>query len=79
MRGLAMTVLLGLAACAGADGASSAGASSELRGWLTTAGKPPSKAEFAAVVAACEDRAKSVDKNGPLDSCLADLGLRRVQ
>jgi len=35
--------------------------------------------EFAAVVAACEDRAKSSDKSGPIEGCLADYGLRRVQ
>ena len=56
-----------------------ASASSELREWQTADGKPPSKTEFAAVVAACEDRAKSANESGPIEGCLADYGLRRVQ
>ena len=79
MRGVVVFVLFGLVVCAAADGATPASASSELRGWQTTTGKPPSRAEFAAVVAACEDRAKGADKGAPLEGCLADLGLRRVQ
>ena len=74
MRGIALIALLALAACASGDGMSAPGPSAELRGWQTAAGQPPSKAEFAAVVAACQDRARS----GPIDGCLADLGLRRV-
>ena len=75
MRGVAFIVLLGLVPCA----VTPASASSELREWQTATGKPPSKNEFAAVVAACEDRAKSSDKSGPIEGCLADYGLRRVQ
>ena len=56
-----------------------ANASSELREWRTADGKAPSKNEFAAVVAACEDRAKTANKSDPIDGCLADYGLRRVQ
>ena len=74
MRGSAFFLLLVLAGCATGDDMSPAGSSSELRGWQTAAGRPPSKAEFAAVVAACQDRAKS----GPIEGCLADLGLRHV-
>ena len=79
MRGIVIVVLWGLVACAAGDGVAPASASSELRGWQTATGKPPSKHEFAAVVAACEDRAQSSDKSGPIEGCLADLGLRRVQ
>lgn len=79
MRGVAAFFLLGLVACATADGATPDGASSELRQWQTTTGKPPTKAEFAAVVAACEDREKNPHDSGPIEECLADLGLRRVQ
>jgi len=79
MRGVAFLVLFGLVACATGDAVTSASASSELRGWQTAAGKPPSKTEFAAVVAACEDRAKSTNQSGPIEGCLADYGLRRVQ
>ena len=45
----------------------------------TADGKPPSKKEFAAVVAACEDRAKAANKSDPIEGCLADYGLHRVQ
>jgi hypothetical protein len=79
MRGVAFGVLFGLVACATGDAVTSANASSELREWQTAAGKPPSKNEFAAVVAACEDRAKTENKNDPIEGCLADYGLRRVQ
>jgi hypothetical protein len=79
MRGVAFFVLFGLVACATGDAVTPASASSELREWQTATGKPPSKNEFAAVVAACEDRAKNSDKTGPIEGCLADYGLRRVQ
>lgn len=79
MRGITLLILLSLVACATADGMSPASASSELRAWQTTTGKPPSKAEFAAVVAACQDRAERADRSGPIEGCLADLGLRHVQ
>ena len=79
MRGVAFIVLLGLVACATGDAVTPASASSELREWQTATGKPPSKNEFAAVVAACEDRAKSSNKGDPIEGCLADYGLRRVQ
>jgi hypothetical protein len=79
MRGVACFILLGLVACAAGDAMTPASASSELRGWQTVAGKAPSKNEFAAVLAACEDRAKSTDKSGPIEGCLADYGLHRSQ
>ena len=79
MRGVALVVFLGLIACAMGDATTSANASSELREWQTAAGKPPSKNEFAAVVAACEDRAKTANKSDPIEGCLADYGLHRVQ
>jgi hypothetical protein len=79
MRRFAVFILLGLAACAASDAVAPASASTEVRGWQEASGKPPSQVEFAAVVAACQDRAKSAGRNGPIDTCLADLGLRRVQ
>jgi hypothetical protein len=79
MRGVACFILLGLVACAAGDAVTAASASSELREWQTAAGKAPSKNEFAAVLAACEDRAKSTDKSAPIEGCLADYGLRRAQ
>jgi len=79
MRGVAFLLLFGLVACATGDAVMPASASSELRGWQTAAGKPPSKNEFAAVVAACEDRAKNSTNSSPIEGCLADYGLRRTQ
>jgi hypothetical protein len=79
MRGVALVVFLGLIACAMGDAATSANASSELRQWQTVAGNPPSKNEFAAVVAACEDKAKTRNNSDPIEACLADYGLHRVQ
>ncbi len=79
MRGVVFFILLSLAACVARDAIVPSSASSEIRGWQEASGKPPSQAEFAAVVAACQDRAKSADSGGPIDNCLADLGLRRIQ
>jgi hypothetical protein len=79
MRGFAAFILLSLTACATGDAVTPASASSEIYGWRETSGKPPSRVEFAAVVAACRDRAKGTDKNAPIEDCLADLGLHRVQ
>ena len=78
MRESTLTAL-GLIACLVAGGATAAGVSSELRQWQTATGKPPSKAEFAALVAACEDRAKHSDNAESIDNCLAGFGLHRVQ
>jgi ABC-type glycerol-3-phosphate transport system substrate-binding protein len=77
MRAIAVVALLALGACAAASG-STASASSEMRDWQTPTGKPPTKAEFAALVAACQDKVKTTTESGPFDGCLADLGLRRT-
>jgi len=79
MRGFAFFILLSVAACAARDAAVPPSAFLEVGGWQEASGKPPSQAEFAAVVAACQDRAMSADRGGLIDNCLADLGLRRVQ
>ena len=79
MRGVVFLVLFGLVVCATGDVVSPTHASSELRDWQTAAGKPPSKNEFAAVVAACEDRAKTSSGSAAIEGCLPDYGLRRVQ
>jgi hypothetical protein len=79
MRGVAFFVLFGLVACATGNAVTPASASSDLKEWRTATGKPPSTNEFAAVVAACEDRAKNSNNSAPLEGCLADYGLRRVQ
>jgi hypothetical protein len=75
MQGVAFVMMFGLVACA----AGAVSASSELRNWQTATGTPPSKNEFAAVIAACEDRMKNADKTVQIEGCLADYGLRRVQ
>ncbi len=79
MRGVVLLLLLGLAAYVTTDRITPPGVSSELNDWQTPKGKPPTRAEFAAVVAACQDRKKSADQTGPMGGCLTDLGLRRVQ
>jgi hypothetical protein len=78
MRAIAVVALLAMGACAAASG-STASASSEMRDWQTPTGKAPTKAEFAALVAACQDKVKTTADSAPFDGCLADLGLRRVQ
>jgi hypothetical protein len=78
MRGIAFLLLLGLAACAAVSDTTASAPAAE-RDWQTPSGRPPSKAEFAALVAACQDKVKATVENGPMVGCLADLGLRRVQ
>jgi len=46
-------------------------ASIDPAGWCYFSGKPPTKAEFAALSATCEA------KGGVMDACLIDLGLKR--
>jgi len=80
---LMLGLLLGLAACRESDGSQQAGlGSGDMRGWRFVSGKPPTRAEYAAVVAACRDgavqRAQAPSSLGALDACLADLGLKRA-
>lgn len=77
MRAVAAILLLGLGACAAATGASPS-ASARMRDWATPNGDPPTRAEFAALMAACQDKAKTADAGAAIDGCLADLGLRRT-
>jgi hypothetical protein len=76
MPRLALLLLLGLFACSSNEPSASHG-SVPMQGWRTQLGKVPTQAEFAAVVASCQDRAKS--PGGSLNSCLTDMGLRRSQ
>jgi hypothetical protein len=74
MRRLAPIVLLVLAGCTQTDTADTGDANApDPAGWRFASGNAPSKAEFAALAASCQDR------GGALDSCLADLGLKRTQ
>ena len=80
MPRFAFFLMLGLAACSESDATHQAGlGSGEMQGWRFASGKPPSRAEYAAMVAACQDGAVTRARTAPLDSCLADLGLRRAQ
>jgi hypothetical protein len=75
MRWLALFLLLGLAACA--EPSQEAGPP-DMQGWRFASGKAPTRAEYAAIVAACEDGAVKRSQGTSLDSCLAGLGLKRA-
>ena len=76
MPRLALVLLLGLAACAESD--SGASAPADMQGWRFAPGKPPTRAEYNAIVAACQAGAVRRSHAGPFDACLADLGLKRA-
>ncbi|MBV8890189.1 MAG: hypothetical protein JO267_01425 [Alphaproteobacteria bacterium] len=79
MPRVAFVVLLSLAACAAPDTSQSVAAGPpDMQGWQGLSGKAPTKNEFAALVAACEDRAKVTGRPDPIDDCLADHGLRHA-
>ena len=69
-------MLLGLASCSLFGGEQAAGPDS-MEGWRFASGRLPTRAEYAAVVAACQDRAVRAAQQKPLDACLAELGLKR--
>ena len=77
MARFAVLLMLGLAACSLLGSDEPVAAPTDMQGWRFTSGKRPSRAEYAAVVAACEHGALSRTQGKPLDLCLADLGLRR--
>lgn len=76
MPRVALLLMLGLAACSLLESDEPA-APTDVQGWRFASGKRPSRAEYAAVVAACQDGAVPRTRGQPLDACLADLGLRR--
>jgi hypothetical protein len=83
MPRLAVLIMLGLAACAVFDTSQESDlGSGEMAGWRSVSGKAPSRAEYAAMVAACQggavQRTAAPSSLGALDSCLADLGLKRA-
>jgi hypothetical protein len=69
-------VALGLAACASETEVSGP---PEMQGWRGLSGKAPTRAEYAAMVAACQDGAVRRAQAKPLEACLVDLGLRRTE
>ena len=73
---IALFALPVLAVCVGSQ---AAGAAGSLDGWRFASGKLPTKAEYAAIVAACEDGSVRRLDGESLETCLAELGLRRVQ
>jgi len=72
MRTIALCMLFALAA----SGAVAASQPTDVSGWKMASGKVPTKAELAAVVAACEMKA-AAGRDKPLAACLGDLGLKR--
>jgi len=72
-------ILLGLGACGLLDTGQGDLGSGEMRDWRLASGKAPSRAEYAALVAACQDGALRRAAAATLDSCLAGLGLKRAQ
>lgn len=74
MRHLLYLLLPALAACSTEITEPADAAMADPSGWRLASGKPPTPAELTAVVASCQELAKS----GPMDRCLSDLGLRRA-
>ena len=76
MPRFAALLVLVLASCALSEGDEPA-APTDMQGWRFTSGKRPSRAEYAAVIAACQDGAVPRTQGKSIDLCLADLGLLR--
>jgi hypothetical protein len=76
LNGIAVIALLALAACSNnPQTASVETPAPDATGWRLASGKAPTKAEFAALAATCEDQTKG----GSFDACLSSLGLKRSQ
>ena len=75
---LMVFVMLGVVGCGPSDRSRVSGSGAEeMRGWSLASGKRPSRAEYTAMVASCEQGAVRAARGRPLEACLADLGLRR--
>jgi hypothetical protein len=73
LKRLALIALFALAACSSSDTSNSgAEVSPDPSGWRLASGKAPTKAEFTALAATCQD------KGGAFESCLVNLGLKRT-
>jgi hypothetical protein len=76
-------VLFPLAGCGPSDTAPAGSGKDGVAGWKFASGKRPSRAEYAALVASCQQgavrsaRGKPFEPGQPLEACLAELGLRR--
>jgi hypothetical protein len=79
MPRFAVLIILALAACEVFDtSVQTEFGSGDMQGWRFASGKTPSRAEYAAMVAACQDGAVRRAQAAPIDVCLADLGLKRT-
>jgi len=79
MSQFAVLLALALSACSFLDFGGAVGApSGDMQGWRFASGRVPTRAEYTAVVAACQDGAVRRAQTQPLDACLADLGLKRA-
>jgi len=74
MKRAAVMLMLGVSACAASETVQEAVPGVD--GWRFASGKTPSVAEYSAVVASCQAGAVRAAAK-PLETCLADLGLRR--
>jgi hypothetical protein len=73
LKFLAVTALFALGACSGSDTNDVADSGlPDSAGWQLASGKLPTKAEFAALAASCQDR------GGAFEPCLTELGLKRA-
>jgi hypothetical protein len=77
MRRLAMVLTLTVAACNASETVQQIAPS--MAGWKFASGKTPTRAEYAAIVAACQSGAVTRSQGEPLEACLADLGLKRTE
>ena len=77
MRCLSLIVMLLLGACMAAPPPPADPSIGGIDRWHFRSGKPPTHAEYAALVAACQDGVVTNARGKPLESCLIDLGLRR--
>jgi hypothetical protein len=78
MRGFLIVILFALAACAHRPEATPTPQPPVALGnWRLASGKPPTRVEFAALLAACKDRVKAAAE-GAIDHCLVNLGLKRT-
>ena len=76
--GMALALTLTLAGCGPSDTSHPSGSGADtVQGWTFVSGKRPTRTEYAALVASCEQGALPSARGKPLDACLADLGLRR--
>jgi hypothetical protein len=71
-------VIIPLAGCGRSDTAPKSGSDGDgVAGWKFTSGKRPTRAEYAALVASCQQGAVQSIRGKNLEACLAELGLRR--